>query len=79
MSEPMTLPMINLLSDPNILATLWNYTRAVVMLGMPFLLITIALMLIPRVWELIQTVFDKARGRERRRNDEDDEDEDDDW
>lgn len=64
-----TLPDYTLTDDPTFLATLWNYTGSMFKLGMPLLMISVALLLIEPIAELIISAM-KAR----RRKDDDDDD-----
>jgi len=66
----LTLPKVNLINDPSFLGTLWNYLDSVFYLGMPILLIVVALFVVELVLHMI---IDIAK---RRKEDDDD---DDDW
>lgn len=62
MNAPLTLPTVNIFDDPNVLQTLWNYLGSTFTLGMPVLLISVALLLIPQLWGLIFDTFFYAKG-----------------
>jgi hypothetical protein len=78
MNEPLTIPSVNIFNDPNVLQTLWNYLGSTFTLGAAPLLIVVALILIPSIWNLLIDSIHHAsakEGRESRR----DHDDDDDW
>lgn len=73
MKQPLDLPHVNYFSDPNTLQTLWNFISAIFPIGMPVLLITVAILCVGLVLELIPAGALLAKKSKR------DDDEDDDW
>jgi len=67
-----TLPRINIFAEGNNLDTLWNYLGSIFYLGMPVLLIMVALLLLPQLFDMIIGAVKAASGK-------DEDDEDDDW
>lgn len=68
----LTLPKVNILDDPVVSGTFWNYLGSVFYLGMPFLLIAVALLVVEMVLHLLIEVVKKAKQKEV-------DDDDDDW
>lgn len=67
----LTLPKVNIFKDPAILQTLWNYLGSVFYLGMPVLLIVLAIIIVGYVLHLVIDAIKAAKEKEK--------DDDDDW
>lgn len=66
-----TLPYYNVLSGNN-LTTLWNYLESILTMGMPILLIVVALLLLPILFKMLTGVVKESQRSSRRKRGDDD-------
>lgn len=59
-----TLPKVNIFTQGNNLDTFWNYTESLFVLGMPVVLIVVALLVLEPLFEIIVRLFRRAFEKE---------------